>query len=144
MLIEGLWLRCDDGVLRPVIPGEAQAADGSWVELPFLVDVGADRTVLTEAFLSILGWPSTPSHDSLGGVGGISEAVLIPTTLRLAHDMGEKVVFRGQFHAFTDPAALDMSGLGRDILNFFAVIVDHPGVRVCLLGQRHRYRIERQ
>jgi hypothetical protein len=34
-----------------------------------------------------------------------------------------------------------MSVLGRDIINLFALIVDRPQDIVCLLGQRHRYRI---
>jgi hypothetical protein len=35
-----------------------------------------------------------------------------------------------------------MSVIGRDLTNLFALIVDRPGDRVCLLGQRHRYVIE--
>jgi hypothetical protein len=34
-----------------------------------------------------------------------------------------------------------MSVLGRDITNFFALIVDRPQEVVCLLGQGHRYLI---
>jgi len=41
----------------------------------------------------------------------------------------------------TDPASLDMSVLGRDILNLFAVIVDRPQDVVCLLTQDHVYEI---
>jgi hypothetical protein len=51
-------------------------------------------------------------------------------------------VFKGRFAAFTDPKALDMSVLGRDITNLFAVIVDRPQDLVCLLGQRQHYRIQ--
>jgi hypothetical protein len=51
-------------------------------------------------------------------------------------------VFRGSFAAFTALESLDMSVLGRDITNLFAVIVDRPRNLVCLLGQRHRYTIE--
>jgi hypothetical protein len=32
--------------------------------------------------------------------------------------------------------------LGRDILNLFAVIVDRPADIVCLISQRHCYKIE--
>ncbi len=51
-------------------------------------------------------------------------------------------MFRGEYAGFLDRNALDRSVLGRDVTNFFAVIVDHPGNFVGLLGQRHRYRIE--
>lgn len=54
------------------------------------------------------------------------------------------MTLRRHYAAVTEPEALDMSVLGRDITEFFAVIVDHPGQVVCLVGQRHQYRIEAQ
>jgi hypothetical protein len=47
MRIDGEWALFDDGVIRPIVFGEISAADGSWIKCPFLVDTGADRTVLT-------------------------------------------------------------------------------------------------
>ena len=44
MRLDGQWLVCDDGVVRPVISGEIRAADGSWEKSEFLVDTGADRS----------------------------------------------------------------------------------------------------
>ena len=44
-------------------------------------------------------------------------------------------MINSHFYVLTDPSALDMSVLGRDLLNLFALIVDRPGDRVCLLGQ---------
>ncbi len=52
------------------------------------------------------------------------------------------MLIRGQFAAFTSLESLDMSVLGRDITNFFAMIVDRPQEVVWLIGQQHRYRIE--
>jgi hypothetical protein len=51
MLIRGLWSLCDDGIIRPVIEGEVLAADGSWLPVEFLADVGADRTVFNFAVI---------------------------------------------------------------------------------------------
>lgn len=141
MQISGMWLVCDDGVLRPVIHGEVLAGDGSWVQAPFLVDTAADRTVLSADILAALGLPTQSAPVSLGGVGGTADSVLIETQIQLPRENGDKVVLRGSFAAFTDPAALDMSVLGRDVTNLFAVIVDRPGDVVCILGQRHRYVI---
>ena len=45
-------------------------------------------------------------------------------------------MFRGQFAGFTDPAALDMSVLGRDILNIFALVVAHVVLAVDLLASK--------
>ena len=47
------------------------------------------------------------------------------------------------FAGFAEAASLDMSVLGRDILNIFTLIVDRHGDVVCLLGQQHFYTIGR-
>lgn len=57
---------------------------------------------------------------------------------------GTVAVFRGQFVAVTSARALDMSVLGRDVTDLFAVIVDRPGGTVCLVSQHHRYQIVSQ
>ena len=54
MRINGRWLLCDDGIVRPVIRGEVLADDGSWQSVEFLVDTGADRTVLSALTLEAL------------------------------------------------------------------------------------------
>ena len=54
MLISGTWHMCDDGIIRPVMPVEIQARDGSWVKAPLLVDTGADRTVFSTDILQAL------------------------------------------------------------------------------------------
>ncbi len=54
MHINGVWSLCDDDVLRPVIYGEILTGSGLWVPTEFLVDTGADRTVLSAATLAIL------------------------------------------------------------------------------------------
>ncbi len=40
MRVNGKWLLCDDGVIRPVVPGFVRAADGQLVEVAFLLDAG--------------------------------------------------------------------------------------------------------
>ena len=59
----------------------------------------------------------------------------------MAREAGQTVLFKGQFAAFTDAAALDISVLGRDITNMFALIVDRPQDAVCLLGRGQQYKI---
>ncbi len=142
MLLRGAWQRCDDGVVRPVLRGELQAGDTSRVEVPFLIDTAADRTVLSADVLAALRLTPVALGHQLGGVGGTAESVLVNTCLVFAKEDGGPVALRGQSAAFTGAAALDMSVLGRDVTNLFAVIVDMPGNIVCLVGQRHRYTIE--
>jgi predicted aspartyl protease len=141
MLIPDAWRLDDDGVVRPTFRGAFLGADGSWVSALLLVDSGADRTVLSAEVLDALGLPHLPPPDQLGGVGGQVTSVLVETQLRLTQDNGAFAFFRARFAAFTQPDALDMSVLGRDVTNLFALIVDRPQDVVCLVGQGHRYVI---
>lgn len=143
MKIDGEWRPCDDGVLRPVIRGEALAADGSWVHTLFLVDTGADRTVLDAVPFVALGHRLGPIGERLAGVGGMAEAGLIETELRLCDEEGRRILFRGEYAAITQAGALDTCILGRDITDRFAVVIDRAGDRVCLVRRPHRCRIER-
>jgi Aspartyl protease len=142
MQVDGEWYLCDDGVTRPVLRGEVRTAGGGWRPVEFLVDTGADRTVLDADALATLQLTASVAGDRLGGIGGITEAVLVRTELRFRRDGGGEILLRGEYAAVTDPEALDMSVIGRDITGLFALIVDRPGGRVCLLSQRHSYRIE--
>ncbi len=141
MRFDGMWYLCDDGAVRPVLLGETKTADGSWLKVPFLVDTAADRTVFSEAILQILGLPPVGGAGVLQGVGGNAATVTLATQIRLVREDGTPVLFTGQFAAFIDPGASDMSVLGREILNLFAVIVDRPQDVVCLLGGVHHYAI---
>lgn len=141
MVINGEWMICADGVNRPLIRGELQTGKGQWESVAFLVDTGADRTVLGAPVLAQLELPLTDTPEQLGGLGGMTEMVTVATSLRLTkHDAG-KVNFRSQYAAVTEVEALDICVLGRDILGLFAVIVDEPKQIVCLLSQRHGYSI---
>jgi predicted aspartyl protease len=142
MRIDGEWLLCDDGIIRPVIRGEILTANGAWQRAEFLVDTGADRTVFSAATLAVLGLQPLMAQDRIGGLGGVAESVVVETQVRLTREEAGKIVFRGRYAAVTDLEALDMNVLGRDIAGLFAVVVDRPGNVVCLLGQRHRYTIE--
>jgi len=144
MHIHGEWYLCDDGVVRPVIRGEVLADDGSWVRAPFLVDTGADRTVLSAAILALPHLRPLATQAHLGGLGGLTTAVIVETQIRLSREDDGRVIFRGQYAAVTEREALDMSVLGRDITGLFALIVDQPGHVVCLLGQQHQYTIEQR
>jgi hypothetical protein len=144
MLINGSWYVCDDNVLRPVIRVDVMAANGEWIPAPFLVDTGADRTVLNADVWRRLGLAADQPAVELGGLGGTTDSVYAETQLRFTEMGGGNVFFRGRITAVTVLEALDTSVLGRDILNLFALIVDRPRDVVCLLGQRHSYKIEQQ
>jgi predicted aspartyl protease len=142
MRIDGKWLLRDDDVVRPVIPGEILAANGSWEWVEFLVDTGADRTVFSAATLAKLGLQPLTTKDAVSGLGGVAESVVVETQIRLTRETAGTVLFRGQYAAVTQVDALDIDVLGHDITGLLIVIVDRPGDVVCMLGQRHRYRID--
>ena len=141
MQITGEWYIGDDGTARPVLRGEILTENGSWLKAPFLVDTGADRTVLSAALLSGLHLPTFVPQDRLGGVGGLAESVIVKTQICFSRETGSKVVFRGLYAAIPQLEMLDISVLGRDVTGLFAVIVDQPRNVVYLLGQRHGYSI---
>jgi hypothetical protein len=141
MRIDGSWYLCDDGVVRPVIRGKVQSADSSWIAVEFLVDTGADRTVFAAAALQTHVFPLAEDGIALEGVGGRADSIIVEACIALRDELQRDVLFRGKFAAFKDMSALDMSVLGRDILNSFAMIVVRPRDLVCLLSQRHSYAI---
>lgn len=53
MQINGAWSLCDDGAIRPVVYGEVRTGSGRWLPVEFLMDTGADRTVLSAALLEV-------------------------------------------------------------------------------------------
>ena len=144
MRIVGEWFACTDGVLRPVLEGYAADVAGGDCQERFLVDTGADATVFTAGFAHRLGLPGRlpPVGVELAGVGGSQAHVLVRTTLTLYADDGSPAHIQGEFSAFIDPAATDMSILGRDVLDHFDLIVSRPRDEVVLLATNHRYRVE--
>ena len=141
MRINGEWHTCEDHIVRPVLRGELMGAGDTWIQTLFLVDTGADRTVLSAGVLAALNLEPIETGERLGGVGGVAHTVAIETRIHLPSDDGRVVAFSGRYAAFTQLEALDMSVLGRDILQLFAVIFDQPRGLVCLLRDRHDYAI---
>ena len=143
MLIAGEWLLCADGVRRPTVRAQVLAADGKKHSEYFLVDSGADRTVLSAFLAARLQWPPQPPPAGTGlvGVGGSTGFVLVTTRVELTRDDGGPVGVQGQFAAFTNPAATDLSVLGRDVLDLFDVILSRRRDQVVLLAPNHQYHV---
>lgn len=141
MLISGEWFLFPDDIFRPVLRGEVLSASGAWISVPFLVDTGADRTVLTAAVMSASSMPVLGAEEAISGLGGVVHSVILDTKIQFIREAGVPVLFRGRYAAVTDATALDISVLGRDITDNFSVIVDRQQNAVYLLGQRHSYSI---
>lgn len=145
MRIAGEWLRGNDGVARPVLRLGVHGADGRFYDAAFLIDTGADRTVLSAFLLRSLRLPAerSSSGEVLEGIGGAAASVVVVTALELTTDDGRPVTIRGEFAAFIDLQATDLSILGRDVLDTFDVIISHRRDEVLLLAQYHGYTVVR-
>jgi predicted aspartyl protease len=142
MRIDGYWARDEDVLTRPVFRIQVMTATGEWLPASFLLDTGADRTVICADVLNKLEKPTTQAVRQLGGVGGAVETLEVWTDLKFSRSDGGTVVVNGRFAAFTDPFALEESVLGRDILARFAIVVDEENKTLCLLHGRHRAVIQ--
>jgi len=119
--------------------------DGDWVDVTFLLDAGADRTVFSARFLYLLTplaiSESAQSH--LAGVGGTVGSITIETAIGFVRDDGRPIRVRGTFHVFTENESSDLSVLGRDVTNNFGIIYDYPNQTVALLSPPHYYEIRK-
>jgi hypothetical protein len=120
-------------------------ADGLWVEVTFLLDAGADRTVFSARFLYLLKplAMSESAQSHLAGVGGTVASITIETAIGFVRDDGRPVRVRGAFHVFTENESSDLSVLGRDVTNNFGIIYDYPNQTVALLSPPHYYEIRK-
>ena len=145
MRIVGEWLMCDDGVVRPAVRIHVRDQEERAHGDDFLVDTGADRTVFACGLWRRLGVQGErpAAGAALLGVGGGVAFRTIDTTLVLTADDGRPITLRGEFAAFVDPHATDLSILGRDVLDHFDAIISRRRDEVLLLGQNHGYSVVR-
>jgi hypothetical protein len=144
MRIIGQWLAYEDGITRPTVRAEVQTSDGTLQPDDFLIDSGADRTVFSGSLLKRLGFAPTPAPEdlTLQGISGDCAFYVVKTILVLTRDDGGVVHMRGEFAAFADLQTIDLSILGRDVLNLFDVILSRRRNEVLLLAANHQYRVE--
>lgn len=144
MRVNGEWLICEDGVIRPTVTGVVRIPHGQMVEVPFLLDAGADRTVFSARFLHRLLPLKTAADDQihLAGVGGLVTSITVETVIGFIRDDGRTATVRGLFGVFTESESAEMSVLGRDVTNNFSVIYDYPNQAVALLALPHFYEIK--
>jgi hypothetical protein len=159
MRVNGSWLLCDDGAIRPVVPGLVRLSSDQWLEVSFLLDAGADRTVFSTRFLNRLRDLEPIGSDQilLSGAGGKTTSITIETAIAFARDDDQLITVRGSFGVFTEGESADLSVLGRDVAgspadvflsagvlvtNNFSVIYDYPSQVIALLALPHSYEIK--
>jgi hypothetical protein len=145
MQIAGRWLQGDDGVVRPVVTVNVGCPGCQTQGDYFLVDSGSDRTVFSRDLLYRLraSHNPAPANAALLGIGGRTAFVMVDAVLEMAQVLGQPATIRGVFAAFTEPDAIDMSILGRDVLDNFDVIISRRRNEVLLLAPNHQYQVIR-
>jgi Retroviral aspartyl protease len=142
MRINGSFERTPSGVLLPVLSASVRRADGGWASCDFLLDTGAERTVFCFEDFDKLGIEGTQTSGFfIQGIGGRAGSRDLDTQIRLLRTDGQFAPLNGPFMACTDPAAADMSVLGRDLLYHFAVLMDRSRDVVCLLHGVGTYQL---
>ena len=142
MRINGTWHTCDDAELRPVVLGAMIAADGRWLSVPFWWTPAQTGRYFLQRHIG--AWDSsawTPLEIWAESVAW-REPYALPRPFALCAKTAATRRFAVTFPASVEPEVLDMSVLGRDIMDMFAVIVDRRSDVVALLGTGHRYRME--
>lgn len=144
MRVNGAWLPGEDEVIRPIVPGLVRLANDQWLEVSFLLDAGADRTVFSARFLHRLQDLESAGSAQilLSGVGGGADSITIETAIGFVRDDGQLVIVRGTFGLFTKGESADLSVLGRDVTNNFTVIYDYLHQIITLLAPPHSYEIK--
>jgi hypothetical protein len=140
--IDGYWQPAIDNpqMLRPVV--EAKVITPSDVHTTwFMIDTGADRTVLGSIFADALKAYQKGDDQMLVSAGGIIQSYTADLQIVLPDIEGRGIRFNLQGIVLTDPYQANTHLLGRDILNYFAVICDHEANLVTLLRAPHRYQI---
>lgn len=144
MRVNGEWTLCEDGGIRPVVQGLVSLPDGQEIEVSFLLDSGADRTVFSSDFFTLLQPLEVTEADTtrLAGIGGQVNSIAVRTAVSFYKDEGTLITVRGTFGVFTEDSLVDLSVLGRDVTNNFGVIYDYPKQIVTLLAPPHSYEIK--
>ena len=145
MVVYGWWQETDRGVAEPRIAAVVDPVGGRPRRFEFLVDPGADRTFVPrrcadELDLDLCAW------DLVGDAFGVGSAGMPfyegEADLLFLGRPGRKTV-TASIGVFRDESVLDEPGLGRDILDLFAVVIDRRRDLVALLDETEHYRIGR-
>jgi predicted aspartyl protease len=128
MRIEGRWLAGADGVERPVFDGFIAAPGGVQLAISLLIDTGADLTVLAPAVAEQLADSIRPTltETVVGGVGGTQRVYELAVDLLLPTTTGQRARIRGPLPVIVEPGSLELSVVGRNLLDQFTLIYSRP------------------
>ena len=143
MRINGEWqYEPDDPTLvRPTIPADIAVAEERH-QIVFLVDTGADLTVIGSAYAQILYLYRQDTEESFMSASGNLAGFIATVRIVFEDSVGREVGFKLPCLVLTDTLQANCHLLGRDILDHFALICDREAGFVTLLRTPHHYTIQ--
>ncbi len=129
---------CADGFERPVIDGDLLLPDRQQVPVPFLLDTGADFTLLSHSVLSTLATYVRPREaPHVSSIAGNAPIVFLEVDLLLTTTEGRQLQFYGPVQALATPWNLELSVLGRDVIDHFDLAYSRTRHLLALLTAPH-------
>ena len=144
MIFKGRYSQTDwDNLLAPFVEASIRTPDNKWIDVFFLIDLGADGTYLPSEYVMKLGLQldEARTEDNVTGVGG-QKVEYIPYTTQLRFKRGDdRRTFDLEIGVFTKEEALDLPILGRDVMNFFTLLCDVRANLVWLMDDVSRTQV---
>ena len=129
--------------LAPFVKASIRTADEKWIDVSFLIDLGADGTYLPSEYAKKLGiqLDKAKTEDDVTGVGG-RRVKYIPFITQLKFESnGDWRIFDLSIGVFTQEESLDIPVLGRDVMNFFTLLCDVKANLVWLIDETDRIKL---
>jgi len=144
MIFKGRYSQTNwNNPLAPFVEASVLAADGEWIDVFFLIDLGADGTYLPSKYMKELGiqLDEAKTEDDVTGVGGRKvEYIPFITQLRFERNDNRRTLDLS-IGVFTQEESLDIPVLGRDVMNFFTLLCDLKANLVWLIDETDRIKI---
>ncbi len=146
MIFKGRYSQTNwDNPLAPFIKARIRASDDQWIDVFFLIDLGADGTYLPSKYAKKLGLQldEAKREDNVTGVGGQRvEYVPFMTQIKFGSHGGRRT-FDLEIGVFIQEESANLPILGRDVLNFFTLLCDFRANLVWLLDETERTQLLR-
>jgi hypothetical protein len=135
MRFDGTWVLCADGVERPAIFIDLLLPGGQLAQIPFLLDTGADATVVAyDVAQQLAAYTSlTPNAAPATGIGGAAATEILAVDLLFTTVDGRRSLIRGPLLAFASSSTSDLSILGRDVIDLFDLVYSRRNDQIALL-----------
>jgi len=131
--------------LAPFVEASVCSADEKWIDVFFLIDLGADGTYLPNKYMKELSiqLDEARMENDVTGVGG-QRVEYIPFITQLKFESnGDWRTFDLSIGVFTQEESLDIPVLGRDVMNFFTLLCDLKANLVWLIDEADRINLLR-